>query len=95
LAQTQAERMVAELVRGGQIGQREAERLLGELRSARERASDRGREEADRLDRFLESRVEDILNRVNIPSRSDIERLNQSVDVLTAKVEALLGRGEH
>ncbi|HEV3231343.1 MAG TPA: phasin family protein, partial [Candidatus Dormibacteraeota bacterium] len=92
LAQSQADKLVSELVRGGQIGQREAERLLGEVRGARERAGDRAQQEADRLDRFVESRIEDILNRVNIPSRSDIERLNQSVDVLTRKVEALLSR---
>ena len=47
---------------------------------------------ADGLDRFIENRIEDVLNRVNIPSRSDIERLNRSVDILTAKVEALLNR---
>jgi polyhydroxyalkanoate synthesis regulator phasin len=47
---------------------------------------------ADGLDRFIENRIEDVLNRVNIPSRSDIERLNRSVDVLTTKVEALLSR---
>jgi len=46
----------------------------------------------DGLDRFIESRIEDVLNRVNIPSRSDIERLNRSVDLLTTKVEALLSR---
>jgi polyhydroxyalkanoate synthesis regulator phasin len=44
------------------------------------------------LDRFIESRIEEILNRVNIPSRSDIERLHRSVDLLTAKVEALLNK---
>ena len=57
-----------------------------------------GRTQAERLvgdfDRFVENRIEDVLNRVNIPSRSDIERLNRSVDVLTAKVEALLSRQE-
>ena len=47
---------------------------------------------ADGLDRFIENRIEYVLNRVNIPSRSDIERLNRSVDVLTAKVDALLAR---
>ena len=47
---------------------------------------------ADGLDRMIENRIEDVLNRVNIPSRSDIERLNRSVDLLTAKVEALLSR---
>ena len=46
----------------------------------------------DGLDRFIESRIEDVLNRVNIPSRSDIERLNRSVDLLTTKVDALLSR---
>lgn len=92
LATTQADRIVGELVRTGNLGQREAERLLGEVRAASERAQGRAQQESARLDRFIESRIEDVLNRVNIPSRSDIERLNNSVDVLTAKVEALVGR---
>lgn len=91
LATSQADRIIGELVRTGNLGQREAERLLGELRSASERAQGRAQQESARLDRFIESRIEDVLNRVNIPSRSDIERLNNSVDVLTAKVEALVG----
>jgi poly(hydroxyalkanoate) granule-associated protein len=92
LATSQADRLVGELVRTGNLGQREAERLLGELRSASERAQGRAQQESARLDRFIEGRIEDVLNRVNIPSRSDIERLNHSVDVLTAKVEALVGK---
>ncbi len=91
LATSQADRIIGELVRTGNLGQREAERLLGELRSASERAQGRAQQESARLDRFIESRIEDVLNRVNIPSRSDIERLNNSVDVLTAKVQALVG----
>ena len=47
---------------------------------------------AGRLEQFIEARIEDVLNRINIPSRSDIERLNQSVDLLSAKVDALLSR---
>jgi poly(hydroxyalkanoate) granule-associated protein len=92
LATTQADRLLGELVRTGNLGQREAERLLGELRSASEKAQGRAQQESARLDRFIEGRIEDVLNRVNIPSRSDIERLNHGVDVLTAKVEALVGR---
>lgn len=92
LATTQADRLVGELVRTGNLGQREAERLLGELRSASEKAQGRAQQESARLDRFIEGGIEDVLNRVNIPSPSDIERLNHSVDVLTAKVEALVGR---
>jgi poly(hydroxyalkanoate) granule-associated protein len=92
LATNQADRIVAELARTGNLGHREAERLLGELRTTPERAHGRAQQESARLDRFIESRIEDVLNRVNIPSRSDIERLNNSVDVLTAKVEALVSR---
>jgi poly(hydroxyalkanoate) granule-associated protein len=91
-AQAQAERLVGELQKTGDMGYREAERVLHELRGAGERAQGRAQQEADRLDRFIESRIEDILNRVNIPSRSDLERLNSSVDHLTARVEALLSR---
>ena len=91
-ATSQVDRIVADLVRTGNLGQREAERILGELRSTPERAHGRAQQESARLDRFIESRIEDVLSRVNIPSRSDIERLNHSVDMLTAKVEALVGR---
>src|SRR5258708_22622090 len=91
LATSQADRIVGELVRTGSLGQREAERLLGELPTTSERAQGRAQQGSARLDRFIASRIEDVLNRVNIPSRSDIERLNNSVDVLTAKVQALVG----
>ena len=94
MGRAQAERLVGELVKTGNLGQREAERLLNELRAASERAQGRAQSAADGLDRFIENRIEDVLNRVNIPSRSDIDRLNRSVDVLTAKVEALLNRHE-
>ena len=94
IGRAQAERLVGELVKTGNLGQREAERLLNELRGASERAQGRAQSAADGLDRFIENRIEDVLNRVNIPSRSDIERLNRSVDVLTTKVEALLNRHE-
>jgi poly(hydroxyalkanoate) granule-associated protein len=94
LGRAQAERLVGELVKTGNLGQREAERLLKEVRSAGGRAQGRAQSAADGLDRFLESRIEDVLNRVNIPSRSDIERLNRSVDLLTTKVDALLSRHE-
>ncbi|HEV3234716.1 MAG TPA: phasin family protein [Candidatus Dormibacteraeota bacterium] len=94
IAQSQAEFLVTQLERTGNIGQREAERLLSELRSTREKAQGRAEQEAGRIDRFIEGKIEDVLNRINIPSRSDIERLNHSVDVLTAKVEALVSRQE-
>jgi poly(hydroxyalkanoate) granule-associated protein len=92
MAASQADRLVSELVRTGSLGQREAERLLSELKTASDRAQVRAQQESSRLDRFIEGRIEDVLNRVNIPSRSDIERLNASVDLLTAKVQALVSR---
>lgn len=94
LSMVQAERLVGELVKTGNLGQREAERLVNEVRGAGERAQGRAQSAADGLDHFIESRIEVVLNRINIPSRSDIERLNQSVNALTAKVETLLNRHE-
>ena len=94
IAQSQAEVLVTQLEKTGSIGQREADRLLTELRRTREKAQGRAEQEAGRLDRFIESKIEDVLNRINIPSRSDIERLNASVDMLTAKVESLVSRHE-
>ena len=58
----------------------------------RERAQLRAQQESERVDHFIERRIEDVLNRVNIPSRSDIERLNRSVETLTRKVETLIAR---
>jgi poly(hydroxyalkanoate) granule-associated protein len=92
MAQSQTERVVTELERTGSLGKSEGERILSELRATREKAQSRAEQEAGRLDRFIDSRIEVVLNRINIPSRSDIERLNNSIDVLTSKVEALINR---
>ncbi|HEV1997155.1 MAG TPA: phasin family protein [Candidatus Dormibacteraeota bacterium] len=94
MGRAQAERLVGELVKTGTLGQREAERLVNDLRARSGKAQGKAQSAADGLDRFIENRIEDVLNRVNIPSRSDIERLNRSVDILTSKVEALLNRHE-
>lgn len=94
IGRAQAERLVGELVKTGNLGQREAERVVSEVRGASERAQGRAQSAADGLDHFIESRIEVVLNRINIPSRSDIERLNQSVTGLTTKVETLLSRHE-
>jgi poly(hydroxyalkanoate) granule-associated protein len=94
IAQSQTELLVSQLEKTGSLGQREGERVITEIRAARERAQGRAEQEAGRLDRFIESKIEDVLNRINIPSRTDIERLNHSVDILTAKVEALVSRQE-
>ena len=72
------------------MGRAQAERLVGELVKSQGKAQSA----ADGFGRFIENRIEDVLNRLNIPSRSDIDRLHRSVDLLTAKVEALLNRHE-
>lgn len=72
------------------MGRAQAERLVGELVKSQGKAQSA----ADGFDRFIENRIEDVLNRLNIPSRSDIDRLHRSVDLLTTKVEALLKKHE-
>ena len=81
LTRDETEAFVNKLVERGELAQKDAEKLLREVwDGVRER-----RPSAQKVG----ERVEEFLNRLNIPSRRDIEELNARMAQLAARVEEL------
>ena len=70
LTQEKIEELVEEMAKKGEIAWSEKEDLLGELIK-------RGKEQKVEVERRIGEKVEEMLSRVNIASKDDIERLEK------------------
>ena len=86
LAQDEAEKFVHKLIEKGEIAEKDGRSLLNDLADKRK---DRAKESSKRVSDELEKRMESLLNRMNIPTKSDIEQLSKKVAELTKKIDAL------
>ena len=78
LTQEKIEEIVEELAKRGEIAWGEKEDLLGELIK-------KGKEQKVEVEKRIAEKVEEILSRVNIATKSDIERLEKKIDELGKK----------
>lgn len=76
---------VEKMVKGGQITKDEATKLKSEFKS-------RAGAFKKRIDDMVERRVDEILGALNIPSKSELAKLNERLDDLNKKVEELLAQ---
>ena len=90
MTRDETEQFVGKLVERGEIAQKDAEKLLrdvqGRLRQGREVNV---KEQAEKVGTRVEQGMEDFLNRLNIPSKRDIEDLSAKIAQLSARVEEL------
>lgn len=86
LAQDEAEKFVHKLIEKGEIAEKDGRSLLNDLADKRKQ---RTQESGKRVSDELEKRMESLLNRMNIPTKSDIEQLSQKVAELTKKIDTL------
>ncbi len=89
LAQDEAEKFVHKMIERGEIAEKDGRSLITELAEKRKQ---RTQESSKRVSDELEKRMESLLNRMNIPTKSDIEQLSGKVAELTKKVDALKGQ---
>jgi polyhydroxyalkanoate synthesis regulator phasin len=76
LAWDEIEDFVNRLVERGEIAEHDARKLLNEMAEKRKHDN-------------LEARMEEVLNRMDVPSKSDIHALSAKIAALTQKVEEL------
>lgn len=81
LSEEQLSENVDQLVKAGEIPQDEAKQLKDEIKT-------RTQSFKHRLDELVERRVQDVLSKLNIPTKAELDRLNQRLDELTKKLEA-------
>jgi poly(hydroxyalkanoate) granule-associated protein len=82
LAQDEIEELVNKFVERGEIAEKDGRKLVRELR-------DRRKKEADKAEDEVAKRVEDILARMNVPTKADIEALGEKISALSKKVDDL------
>ena len=79
LAQDEVEDFVQRLVERGEIAEHDARKLVREI-------ADRRRKGATTE---IDHRIEDLLNRMDIPTKTDIKALSLKIAAMTEKVEEL------
>lgn len=82
LAQEEVEEFVNKLVDRGEIAEKDGRKLVDDILEKR-----KGR--AQKAEDALESRIEGLLDRMNVPTKSDIDELSKKITLLAQKVDEL------
>jgi len=84
LTQEEVEKVVHKLIERGEIAEKDGRKLIKDVMARRKQKASDVRAETE--DEF-ESRMEDVLSRMNIASKSDIDALNRKITALTKKLD--------
>jgi polyhydroxyalkanoate synthesis regulator phasin len=82
LTQAEIERFVAKLVERGEIAEQDGKRLVSDV-------MERRKKEAKRAEEELDKRLEDLLGRMNVPTKADFDGLSAKISALSKKVDEL------
>jgi poly(hydroxyalkanoate) granule-associated protein len=82
LAQEEVEEFVNRLIERGEIAEKDGRKLIDDIRERRQKQTEKAGEE-------LEGQIEDVLHRMNVPTKADIDALSRKITTLTKKVDEL------
>jgi poly(hydroxyalkanoate) granule-associated protein len=82
LAQDEIEDFVNKLVERGQIAEQDGRKLVKDV-------MERRRKTTIKVEEGLDTRVEELLSRMNVPTKADVEALSAKIAALTKKVDEL------
>lgn len=89
LAQDEVEEFVDRLVERGQIAEDDGKKVVRDVLEKRKKLFERRSESVKHVGSELEQRVADAVDRLNIPSKDEIEALNDKITALTKKLDEL------
>jgi poly(hydroxyalkanoate) granule-associated protein len=93
LTKSEIEEFVAKLVERGEIAEQEGRKLLKDVmerrRNGAEAAEEKLEGQIDKLETALDQRIEGVLARLNVPTKSDIDGLSEKISMLAEKVDTL------
>ncbi len=78
----EVEEFLNKLVERGEIAEQDAKNLINEMKNKRKK-------DAKEAEVEFSKRVEDILDRMNVPTKSDIDALGKKITALSKKVDEL------
>lgn len=82
LTQEEVEKFVTKLVDRGEIAEKDGKKLVGDVMEKRRR-------QAKKAEVELDKRVEEILGRMSVPTKADIEALSAKITALTKKIDEI------
>lgn len=82
LAQEEVEDLVNKLIERGEIAEKDGRKLVDEV-------IDKRKKTADKMKGKFDKRLDDLLERLNVPTRADIDALNAKITELSAKIDQL------
>lgn len=86
LTQEEVEKFVAKLVERGEIAEKDGRKMLKDVMDRRKKQAEEVRSETEEK---VDKRLDDVLARLNVPTRDDIDALSKQIAALTRKVDAL------
>ncbi|MFZ0548109.1 MAG: phasin family protein [Candidatus Promineifilaceae bacterium] len=86
LTQEEVEKFVAKLVERGEIAEKDGRKMVKDVMERRKKQAEEVRSDTgEKVDR----RVDEMLTRLNVPTRDDIDALSKQIATLTRKVDAI------
>ncbi len=85
----EAEKFIGRLVERGELAQKDGEKVMNELMQRFRQLSRSEMQASSEVERKVENNLEQFLNRLNIPSKRDIDDLSVKIAQLAARVEDL------
>lgn len=82
LAQEEIEEFVNKLIERGEIAEKDGKKLIREVAEKRKKTTAKAEDE-------FTQRIEEILDRLNVPSKEDIDALGSKITALSKKVDEL------
>ena len=82
LAQEEIEDFVNRLVERGEIAEKDGRKLVHEVMDKRKKETEKAEDE-------ITKRIEAVMERMSVPSKSDIEALSEKISALAKKVDEL------
>ena len=82
LTQEEVEKVINRLVERGEIAEQDGKKLMSEVMSKRKKEAKKAEDEMDK-------RINEIMGRMNVPTKSDIDALSAKITALTKKVDEL------
>lgn len=82
LAQEEIEDFVNKLIERGEVAEKDGRKFLREL-------MDKRKKETKKTEDEIGKRVKEVLDRLNVPTKSDIDSLSDKIGALTKKIDEL------
>ncbi len=82
IAQEEIEALINRLVERGEIAESDGRKMIHEMR-------DKRKQKTSKMEDEINKNIKDVLERMNIPTKSDIDEVSQKVTALSKKIDNL------